>query len=448
MKKILAMLMTCVMVFSLAACSSNEKESSSETTQTEAAETTETEEETAESNEAAAEDITIEYWYQNSNYEEWITTMAEAFHEENPNITIVPVIYGDDQALSSSLVAAFQEKNAPTLFHTRVNSSFADYSSGGFLEDLSEYGIQDMLTEAGVEAGTAGDGFYAAPIGYSAFCVIYNTEIFEELGLTAPNNFEEMVEVVNACKEAGYGGIAYPGGDAGHLWISRNFFRTAMTTAAYNAFELGIDDGSVTDISEYPDAVAAIKSMAALYENEMLYNGSEQMKGDNEMTLFANGDCAMMVHYTGSMLSQEALADMNMGIFPLYSESGDGSYYAEINNMISMYAGASDEEKAAGIKFIQFLLEEDNMAYYAGKQGEVVAVEGVVAEHKYGELFQQEFDGRGITMRTLCITSNSDMWQNEYNAMLLGLIFNGYDADEQVAQFSEHLKSVDIASLN
>ncbi len=453
MKRLLSVLLVIAMLLTFAACaSSSDTPAQAETPAADnsaAAETPAAEEQPAEEAPATTgEPVTIEYWYQNSYYDDWINKMVADFHAENPDITVVPVLHGDDQALTTALTAAFQEGKAPTLFHTRANNSLAAYATEGVLQDMSGYGFDALETDAGLAGGTVDGKLYAACLGYSAFCVIYNQDIFDELSLTPPTTFDELVSVVKACQDAGYGGIAYPGSTAGHVWISRGLFRDAMTVDGYNAFELGIDNGTVTDVYDYPEAVDAIRSMSAYCSNGLLYNGSDAMDTDAEISLFATGECAMMVNYTGVMLSAEALLDMNLGIFPLLGQTGAGKYYAEINNMISMYSGASDEEKAAGAKFISFLLREDNMTYYASTRTEVPSVNGIVADHKYGELFQREFASRGINMRTVCVTSNSEMWKAEFDALQTGVIFNGVDPDEAIKSFSDHLKAADIASYS
>ena len=446
MKRLLSLLLIAAMLLTLAACAAGE------TTAEPAATTETTTEPAAQETEAPAdassdaEPVTIEYWYQNAYYDDWINKMVEDFHTENPDVTVVPVLHGDDQALTTALTAAFQEGKAPTLFHTRANNSLASYATEGVLQDLSGYGFDASETEAGLAGGSVDGKLYAACLGYSAFCVIYNQDIFDELQLTSPTTFDELVNVVKTCQDAGYGGIAYPGSTAGHVWLSRGLFRDAMTVDGYNAFELGIDNGTVTDLYEYPEAVDAIRSMSAYCSNGLLYNGSDAMDTDAEISLFATGECAMMVNYTGVMLSAEALVDMNLGIFPLLGQTGSGKYYAEINNMISMYSGASDAEKEAGARFISFLLREDNMTYYASTRTEVPAVNGIVADHKYGELFEREFSSRGINMRTVCVTSNSEMWKAEYDALQTGVIFNGLDPDEAIQSFNDHLQAADIAS--
>ena len=446
MKRLLSLLLIAAMLLTLAACAAGE------TVGEPAATTDATQEPAAQQTEAAAdtssdaEPITIEYWYQNAYYDDWINKMVEDFHAENPDVTIVPVLHGDDQALTTALTAAFREGKAPTLFHTRANNSLASYATEGVLQDLSGYDFAANETEAGLAGGSVDGALYAACLGYSAFCVIYNQDIFDELQLTPPTTFDELVNVVKTCQDAGYGGIAYPGSTAGHVWLSRGLFRDAMTVDGYNAFELGIDNGSITDLYEYPEAVDAIRSMSAYCSNGLLYNGSDAMDTDAEISLFATGECAMMVNYTGVMLSAEALVDMNLGIFPLLGQTGSGKYYAEINNMISMYSGASDAEKEAGARFIDFLLREDNMTYYASTRTEVPAVNGIVADHKYGELFDREFSSRGINMRTVCVTSNSEMWKAEFDALQTGVIFNGLDPDEAIQSFNDHLQLADIAS--
>lgn len=442
MKKAVSILLALGMILSLAACSANDPTPSPKAPASTPGATTED----AANIVQEAENIEVEFWYQNSNYTTWIEKMAADFHAVHENITITPVIHGTDEALTAALTAAFQDNSAPAIFHCRVNASYASYVDAGLMEDLSNYDFASKISESLKEGASMNGILGAAPLGYSAFCVIYNQDIFDELGLTAPRNFDEMLNVVNACKDVGYGGIAYPGGNAGHVWLSRAMWFSTMQ-AEYKNFEEGIDNGTITDLTEYPDAMDAMRSMSAYGANDLWYNGSDSMAFDAELTLFTNRECAMIVTYTGQMIAQEALADMNLGIFPFASLTSNGTYYGEVNNMIGMWSGATDEQKAASALFIDFCLQDDNLSYYASTLGELVSVDGIVADHKYGELFAKEMVDPGITMRALAVDHNTEYWKAELDAMLLDFTFNGADVDSNVETYSQHLKEADIASI-
>lgn len=447
MKKIVALLLALILILSLVACSAKqtaqpdvkENEAPAESQGS----TTEQAQQVIEQTEEAIE---IEYWYQNPNYTEWIEKMAADFHEANPNITVTPVIYGDDGALTTALTAAFQDGSAPAIFHTRSNINLVNYFNAGMLEPLSNYDFASRLNASAVEAATIDGQLIAACFGSSAFCVVYNTDIFDELGLSAPQNFDEMVAVVKACQDAGYGGICYPGADANHVWLSRAMFHTTMGRDAYKAFEEGIDQGEVTNVAENTKAVEAMKSMAAYYSNGLWYNGVDAMNSESEVTLLLNKEAAMIVTYTGNTVSNPVFEGMNLGFFPLLSLTGNGEYYAEVNNMISMYSHAPEEEKAAAAMFLEFCLSDENMTYYATKMGEIVSVDGITAEHARAAAYA-DIPVRGYTMRSLCNTSNNDYWKSELDAMLMAIMYDGADVDSSVAAYSQHLVDMDIKSL-
>ncbi len=447
MRKIVALLLALILVFSFAACGEKTPaETPSTETETPSEQKGATTEDAANIVEKAEEPITIEYWYQNSNYTEWIEKMAADFHEANPSITVTPVIYGDDGALTTALTAAFQDGTAPAIFHTRSNANLTKFFNAGMLEPLSNYDFAKRLNASAVEAATIDGQLVAACFGSSAFCVVYNADIFDELGLKAPATFDEMVDVVKACQDAGYGGIAYPGADANHVWLSRAMFHTTMGRTGYQEFEEGIDQGLVTDVMANTLAVESMKSIGAYYDNGLWYNGVDAMSTEASMTLLLNKEAAMIVTYTGNTVSNPVFEGLNLGFFPLLSLTGNGQYYAEVNNMISVYAKASDEQKAAAAMFLEFCLSDENMTYYATKMGELVSVDGITAEHVRADAFA-DVTARGYTMRSLCNTSNNDYWKSELDAMLMAIMYEGADVDAEVEAYSTHLTDMDIKSL-
>lgn len=454
MRKFIAMLLALLMVLSMVACGAKQQTPAAPAaTETEEPKTEAPAEPQGQTTEAAAavveeaqEPITIEYWYQNSNYTEWIEKMAADFHEANPSITVVPEIFGDDKALTTALTAAFQDGSAPAIFHTRSNANLTTFFNAGMLEPLSNYDFAKRLNDAAIEAATIDGQLIAACFGSSAFCVVYNADIFAELGLTAPNTFDEMVAVIKACQDAGYGGIAYPGADANHVWLSRAMFHTTMGRTGYQEFEEGIDQGIVTDVVAETLAVESMKSIGAYYDNGLWYNGVDAMSNEAAQTLLLNKEAAMIVTYTGNTVSNPIFEGLNLGFFPLLSLTGNGEYYAEVNNMISVYAHASEEQKAAAAMFLEFCLSDENMTYYATKLGELVSVDGITAEHVRAEAFA-DVAARGYTMRSLTNVSNKDYWKSELDAMLMGIMYEGADVDEEVAAYTKHLTDMDIKSL-
>lgn len=439
LRKILALVLALMMLVSLVACGAEEDADAPAENQgaAEATEAPKIEEP------AGTDPIEIQFWYQNNAvYITAFDELAAKFNESNDKgITVVATGY-DSSALETAVTAGMMDGSAPVLFYTRSNAYFANLCGEGMLEDLSGYGLP--LNDIAVTAATHADGgLYAAALGYQPICLAYNKDILAANNIAVPTNFAELESAVNALKAAGYDGIAYPGGAAGHVWLSRAVFHTTMGTAGYKGLEEGIDDGSITALPD--DAVAALNSMSDL--GALLCSGADTMTQDVLFTMFSTGEIPMVFIQPSNLITNEAFANVNAGILPVYSASGNGEFYGEITCMMSMNKQSSDAEKAAALEFIKFVLTEESMTSFANITCDMTTVD-VMPDHRYGSEFVDAVASEGMTLRSLTQVSKSEFWKSELDNMILEIIFSGADANAEIEAFNEHLVDAEIASMN
>jgi raffinose/stachyose/melibiose transport system substrate-binding protein len=170
------------------------------------------------------------------NFATWLPTQDQwpeivaAFEEENPGITINFNRDEDYAAFIGNLDNEILAGTTPDLFGVQVGASLDDYAD--FALDTSEYATDwlDMLNAAAVEQTTTSDGKAAAvPIlmgGMEYFA--YNKTLMEELDLSLPTDYESLVEVSQAARDAGYSPFAMGAADTWHdadffVWLSNQF---------------------------------------------------------------------------------------------------------------------------------------------------------------------------------------------------------------------------------
>ena len=442
-RKLLAFVLALIMLASLVGCGAKEEAAAPEDAQDVVKEEAPKEETPKIEEPAGDEPIEIQFWYQNNaTYVTAFDELAAKFNETNgKGITVVATGY-DSSALESAVTAGMMDGTAPVLFYTRSNAYFANLCGEGMLEDLSGYGLP--LNDIAVTAATRADGgLYAAALGYQPICLAYNKDIFAENNIAVPTNYAELEAAVNTLKAAGYDGIAYPGGAAGHVWLSRAVFHTTMGTAGYKALEEGIDAGTITALPD--DAVAALNSMSEL--GGLLCSGADTMTQDVLFTMFSTGEIPMVFIQPSNLITSEAFADINAGILPVYSNSGNGEFYGEITCMMSMNKQSADEEKSAALEFIKFVMAEENMTSFANITCDMTTID-VMPDHRYGSEFVDAVAAEGMTLRSLTQVSKSEFWKSELDNMILEIIFSGADANAKIEDFNQHLVDAEIASMS
>ncbi len=445
LRKILALLLALVMLVSLVACGAQDDANASNDAPPAADDSAANETVAAEEpvDVEITEPIEIEFWYQNNAvYVQVFDELVAKFNSENDKgITVVATGF-DASALESAITAGLMDGSAPALFYTRSNAYYGNLCAEGVLQNLAGYDLP--LNEVAVTAGTYADGgLYAAALGYQPICLAYNKDILAENNVAVPTNFDELVAAVQALNAAGYDGLTYPGGAAGHVWLSRAVFHTSLGTAGYKALEEGIDDGSITAMSD--DVVAALNSMSEL--GALLGTGNDTMAQDVLYTMFANGETPFVFMQPSNLITNEAFANVNAGILPVFCNSSDGSFYGEITCMMSMNKAASDEEKTAATEFMRFVLSEESMSTYANITCEMTGVDGTVPTHRYGTEFVDAVAANGMTLRSLTSVSMTEFWKSELDNMLLEILFNDGDVATLVENFNNHLADADIASM-
>ena len=190
MKKILAMLLACVMIVGLfAGCGSKE------TADTTAAAEKPTETNAPEETKAEAEDITLTVWgpqEDQGDAEKWLPAMCEKFNAAHPewNITFEYGVWSEGDAgknvTADPAAAADVYMFANDQLGTLLQANAIAKLGGDVLEQ-----VKADNSEAMVKSVTSGDGVYGVPFTGNTWFMYYNTSKFTEDDV---KNLDTMLE--------------------------------------------------------------------------------------------------------------------------------------------------------------------------------------------------------------------------------------------------------------
>lgn len=159
--------------------------------------------------------------------------------------------------------------------------------------------------------------------------VLYNKEIFNRLGLEAPETREELKQAVAACEEAGITPFALHYGDS---WYVANLNMQLWTNdlfAQHPEFAASLKDKSIgfTGDSLIADAFRQSKFMLDhSFPDALQVNQAECVKR------FIQGEAAMYMTGTWSLQTLTQMnSGMEVGIFPYPNLTGDASLLQETN---------------------------------------------------------------------------------------------------------------------
>lgn len=156
--------------------------------------------------------------------------LYEAFRKENPNITIEFTGGEDTDQFETLLGNEIVAGTIPEVYGIRTGAVFEDFSQ--YAMPVKDYGSEwiDKVRDTPKKETTNAKGeLMAVPIltaGSEYF--LYNKTLLDELGLSVPTTYDEVVAVAKAAADAGYSPFAFGASDTWHVsdffvWMSNQW---------------------------------------------------------------------------------------------------------------------------------------------------------------------------------------------------------------------------------
>ena len=310
-------------------------------------------------NSASGEKVKLELYYYKQENDEGLKNIVKKFESENPNISIDMLIIPNDA--DAQMSARAEQGDLPDILQMQSYSRVTEYASKGYLKDLSKEDCMKNVLPSSLPAGSYNGKQYALPMDYAGIGIIYNKEIFKSVGIEAPETFEDLVDVCDALKEAGYvpfAGLLKENWSVGH-------FITLVHTALLS--EKGIEPAAFIDSmnkgkASYGDIdTDKLFKIMDFYKNNMNKNASE-MGGNEQQQSFAKGESAMMVQGLWSYIDAKKFnANLDAGFvpFPVFEDASKNKFYADVDSTFGISSQSSPEKQAAAVKFLNWLSAEE-----------------------------------------------------------------------------------------
>ena len=312
--------------------------------------------------------------------------LAEKFEDENPDIDVIVSAPPD---ATTVLKTRLVKGDAPDIISLSADRTFADFVDANILEDLSgeiDFDViapiySQMLKDLEIEKV---EGDFGVPYALNASGVIYNKDIFEKLNLSIPKTWDEFISVAKTVKDNGITPFYFTLKDS---WTSLPPWNTIASTLVSSDSFQKVNNLETTFNELYDETTDKIIQL-------MDYGHSDNFGvGYNDgNTAFAQGETAMYLQ--GSYAIAPILTvnpELNLGMFPLPASNNE-----EENKLVSgvdvYFAIPKDSKnKEESIRFINFLLREENAKTYIDEQCAFSAVRGVEQEDSKFEAFDEFF---------------------------------------------------------
>lgn len=274
------------------------------------------------------------------------------FEKANPDIKVKFEGY-EPQNYQTILSTALAGGKGPDVMQVRAYGNLESVARPGYLLALDKANAPeiDNFAESAIAAEKLrSDGkVYALPFASQTMLVIYNTELFAQNGLKAPQTWDELVAVCKALKAKGI--TPFANGTA-TAWQNETIVSALLSSMLGKQFEADIISGKA-DFSD-PRFVNALGKLNEIKEyfapnfTGVDYASAQQLFAAGRAAMFAGGSFEI-----APFLKQNPRLKMDVFASPVL-KAGDqrlvGLYYDG-----GFAVNAKSEKKDAALKFVRYL---------------------------------------------------------------------------------------------
>lgn len=156
-------------------------------------------------------------WSLGAGDEEFQRALVQDYNEAHPGVEIEydPALAGLEwltEGMQKLRIALENESGPDFIGGIDAGSALEAIVASGEVLDLApayeQYGWTDKIPDMFRERVTIDDRIYAVPIDIETVGLFYNIDMFEELGLSIPETYDEYLQLLQRIKDAGYYGYA------------------------------------------------------------------------------------------------------------------------------------------------------------------------------------------------------------------------------------------------
>ncbi|MFC0471464.1 ABC transporter substrate-binding protein [Halalkalibacter kiskunsagensis] len=325
------------------------------------------------SGEETDEQKTISFIHWRGEDTEVFRELIAKFENENPQIKVDMTVYPSEQ-YQSTAQTLLRDGNSGDVFAAFPGSQFQVINRAGLFSDLTGESFVENFSENLIQAGQFEKKQLALPLQLVYNQPVYNVGLFEELGLTPPNDWEGFLALCETLKENGYTPIAFPGADIGPGQFMNSMM---MNNAPDEDIIVKLENGEAKLTDEW--WVKTLAQFKELNDKGYLQEDSLGTSKEGAFALMAQEKAAMVAAGSYAMASiKEQNPDIKLNLLAPITVPASEAVYEGIHTttfMLGVNATSSKQEEAK--QFIEFLSDPENASVYANSTGQHLTVNGV-----------------------------------------------------------------------
>lgn len=384
--------------------------------------------------------ITMQIW--DTAQRDGMQALADAYHEQNPDVTVEIQVTSWDEYWTK-LEAAATSNTLPDVFWMHTNY-ILQYADNGMLADLTDLYADESATyytdhysDVSISNASGSDGkIYGVPKDKDTVGLVYNKEMFDAANVAYPDEtwtWDTLVEASQAIYDATgkYGYMAYADDQLGY-W---NF--------VYQNGGCILNEDKTAAGFDQPETIEAMKFYIGLQDNEWCPDQvyfAETAPGN----AFFSGQGAMFLEGDWNIMSEmknypEMQGKWDVAVLP---SSPDGGR-ATISNGLCYATSANNQNNEVVLDFLRFLGSEEGQRIQGESGAAIPAYEGL--EETWITAFDQfDYDlnlDAFIEMFDYSVQSVNDKsrpnWKSKVTDELLKIYGGSVDIDTGLANINQ-----------
>ena len=293
--------------------------------------------------------------------------VVDRFNKDYEGKYQVEVVTTNLEEYYPKLNALVAGKETPDCFIVSPGPNLDVYVEPGKVADLTSYLEKDGWLDSfnggkGAFSQQTYDGkIYAVPLNIAAACVFYNTEMFEDAGITTmPTDYNGLLDACKKLKDKGYTPITI---SAGTAWCLSMLCGYLCDSEGVDLDKLNSGDASWLD----SNVVNAVNKMVEL--SQYFQDTAAGDTNDVATANFYNGEAAMLIQGSwaiGQINGANPDFEKKCGVFAFPGTNG-----RVIAKSDSLAMSASTKHPEAVIAFMKYFTDDTAQKYTAEVGGKI-----------------------------------------------------------------------------
>jgi raffinose/stachyose/melibiose transport system substrate-binding protein len=303
----------------------------------------------------SAAPVELEMYYYKQENQEGLKKLVEAYAAKT-GVKISLLIVPNDA--DATMAARAAQGKLPDILQMQTYARVWEYAEKGYVVDLSSRPVMGKVLDSAKPAVTYNGKQYALPMDYAGIGIIYNQDIFNKYGLTAPTTKRELERVCATLKSNGiipFAGLLAENWSVGHfITLVHTSLLVGEKNTPVDKFVAGMNAGTTSY-----GVVDTAKLFSALdfYRDNMAAKAAE-WGWDQQVSAFVKGEAAMMVQGLWSYgAAIGADPNLNCGFvpYPVFDDAKLNKMYADIDSSFGVSAQSPKDKQDAALAFLEWL---------------------------------------------------------------------------------------------